>query len=127
LDEEAMEQLMMLEVVGAKELVNLLKGFEDVFVHVSSFPDVEKRPCGMDDVPLGHGGQEGRKVEIVGRRTEHADGGEREGLSVLSLLSVLSVLVNIAEESKQAEEVAEVAARDREDPCPHVFGQERGR
>jgi hypothetical protein len=32
---------MMLEIVSSKELVDLLKGFEDVFVHVSSFPDIQ--------------------------------------------------------------------------------------
>lgn len=41
LDKKAMEEFVMLEIVPAKELVDLLKGFEDVFVHISSFPDLQ--------------------------------------------------------------------------------------
>lgn len=57
-------------------------------------------------------------MEIVGRRAEHADGGEREA----SLL-----MMNIAEESEESEEIREIAAGEGKDPGPHVFGEERWR
>lgn len=55
-------------------------------------------------------------MEIVGRRTEHADGGERQ---------CTFLMVNIAEEPKESEEIREIAACEREYPGPHVFGEER--
>lgn len=102
----------MREIGIAKELMDLLEGFEDVFVHVSSFPDMDEMPNGLWKVSLGHSGQEGDKMEIEGGRTECAYKRECEWY----LLECLY----ISEKGQEADQMTQIAPRQAHNPCPHL-------
>lgn len=90
----------MFQVRVSEELMDLLEGFQDILIGVSSFPNLEEMLYRSGEVPMGHGGEEGDKVEIKGGRAECSDEGKRQHLLLMDM--------DISDKGKEAKEVAQV-------------------
>jgi hypothetical protein len=94
--------------------MNLLEGLQDLFVCVSSFPNLQKMLDGAGEVALGHGREEGEKMEVEGGGTECPDEGECQGFLLMNM--------NITNKREKTEQVAQIPRSQAHHPCPHLIG-----
>jgi hypothetical protein len=108
-----MNEDIVLQVGVTEHLVNLLEGFQDVFIHISPFPDVDQVPNRSWNISLVHGRHQGEEVEIERGGAKGTDKGKREGFPLEPM--------NIPKEAEEAEEITQIPRGETHDPTPHLI------
>ena len=80
-----MDEDIVLQVRITEHLVNLLEGFQDVLVHVTAFPYMNKMLNGSWYVSLIHGCHQGEKMKIEGGGAEGTHQGQCQRLLLVKM------------------------------------------